>query len=153
MKEREAPEFTIHAHVAGKLSDIQGFFLCKQYIPSLCCLSRDNWAQYQNSQRHTLHLTTTQNFIFVREAMQTNNNFSITGIRSLPNKPCIFTRPICPLCLNGQSRPAVLCYNEYLPVDPEGIKGSVYLTATISQRRIGIICLSNNDRASFTDAF
>ena len=131
-------------------------------------------------------LTTTQNFVFVREAMKTNNIFSITGIGSLPHAPCIFIRHISAHCVWEGNRdqgwgavsdlslisdlsqkfkhdlwrpksklklsqkqhltPAVLCYNKYLPVDPVGIKGSVYLAVTISQKWLSSYLAHYNTR-------
>ena len=89
MKNREAPEFTIHTHVAGKLSDIQGLFHISSMYLLYAVFHEIIGLSIKIHKDIRCILTTTQNFIFVREAMKTNNNFSITGIGSLPHAPCI----------------------------------------------------------------
>ena len=54
---------------------------------------------------------------------------------SPPHALHMHTTYLRPLCRKGQTSTAALCYPEYLPVDPKGMNGSVYLAATISWHR------------------
>ena len=89
MKAMEAPEFTIHTRVAGKVSDIQGVLF---HISSMYLL----YAVFQGiiGLSIKIHkdirciLTTTQNLIFVREAIKTNNTFFYYWHWMTISQPC-----------------------------------------------------------------
>ena len=91
MKDRETPEFTIHAHVAAEL--IQFFYTSTMYL--LYAVFDEIMGLSVKMHRDIrCVLTTMQNFSFVQEAIKTNDNFAIIGIASLPHAPCIFIRQI-----------------------------------------------------------
>ena len=99
LKNREAPEFAIHTHVAGKLSDIQFLFHISSMYLLYAVLNEIIGLNIKIHKNIGCILTTTRNFIFVREAMKTNNIFSITGIGALPHAPCICIRHITAHCV------------------------------------------------------
>ena len=154
MKNREAPEFPIHARVAGKLSDIQGIFHRSSMYLLYAVFHEIIGLSIEIHKDIRCILTTTQNFILAEKLWRRIIIFLLLALDLFPtrlaysydiSKPTVSERAIETSCLvlwrvsSGWSRR----HKRFCVC----VSGSDHIAAPYNS--IWIICLSNNDRASF----